>query len=148
MVHRAIHSVLLDLFRPESRERVIAAQKSGVPPIRYAAVSALAEGADRLIAQLAHAIERAVLICPGQEITHDLFPFQAPAVAMQRLSDGEPVRYRDAENEFALGYFSHLLRLTNGNHSKAALLAGVDRKTMLKRLDKLGLRSMNQRDNH
>jgi Nif-specific regulatory protein len=89
------------------------------------------------VRELEHALESAVVLCPGQLITPDLFPFRQRSLASVG-SDGAdddafltPVRpLREVEE----AYVRHVLELCGGNRSEAARRLGIGRNTLLRKI--------------
>ncbi|MBI2148992.1 MAG: sigma-54-dependent Fis family transcriptional regulator [Acidobacteria bacterium] len=84
------------------------------------------------IRELRNALERAMLMTPGQEIQPEMLPAawsasRQPAAKMPSLEDIE----RD--------YISEVLRQTRGKKVKAAKILGISRKTLLEKRKKYGL---------
>lgn len=90
------------------------------------------------VRELQHAIERAVVISVGEQITPaDLGiisnTFQEAAPAAQLLP------YRDAREGFERTYFTNLLQAAGGNVSEAARLSGIARQNFHAHIKQLGI---------
>jgi DNA-binding NtrC family response regulator len=84
------------------------------------------------IRELRNAIERAILIAPGQEISPETLPaaWSAPSRSSSKLPSLE-----DLEKN----YIAEVLRQTRGKKVKAAKILGISRKTLLEKRKKYGL---------
>lgn len=84
------------------------------------------------IRELRNAIERAILIAPGQEITPEILPstWSMPSRSTSKLPSLE-----DLEKN----YIAEVLRQTRGKKVKAAKILGISRKTLLEKRKKYGL---------
>jgi DNA-binding NtrC family response regulator len=84
------------------------------------------------IRELRNALERAILMAPGQEITPERLPatWYTSRPAATKLPSLEDVE-RD--------YISEVLRQTRGKKVKAAKILGISRKTLLEKRKKYGL---------
>lgn len=101
------------------------------------------------VRELRNAIEHAVVLAdPGQEILpQDLIFLDHGSRGEQSVQDlASEVRkldYHDARehvvSNFEVDYLSHVLRTSGGNISDAARMAGVDRTTLYRLMDKHGL---------
>jgi DNA-binding NtrC family response regulator len=84
------------------------------------------------IRELRNALERAILIAPGQEITPELLP---SSWHTSRPGQSKLPSLEDVERE----YISEVLRQTRGKKVKAAKILGISRKTLLEKRKKYGL---------
>jgi DNA-binding NtrC family response regulator len=84
------------------------------------------------IRELRNALERALLMSPGQEITPDALP---PAWLMSRPNQAKMPSLEEIERN----YISEVLRQTRGKKVKAAKILGISRKTLLEKRKKYGL---------
>src|SRR5262245_14063113 len=84
------------------------------------------------IRELRNALERALLMSPGQEITPDGLP---PAWLISRPSQAKMPSLEEIERN----YISEVLRQTRGKKVKAAKILGISRKTLLEKRKKYGL---------
>ena len=97
-------------------------------------------------------VDEAVLVDPGEAIETQHFPFahdgpgvalpsSVPAVPATQIYEDET--YHDARgriiSEFEVRYLTSLVNQTAGNMSKAARIAGVDRTTLYRLMEKHGL---------
>jgi transcriptional regulator with PAS, ATPase and Fis domain len=86
------------------------------------------------IRELAHAIERAVILCKSETLTPDDFILRTRSVPAQ-LSDEPSVRVEDYE-KIAI---SNAMTKHNGNLSKAADEIGIARSTLYRKISRLGI---------
>ena len=84
------------------------------------------------IRELRNALERAILIAPGQEITPESLP---STWSSARSSAAKMPSLEDVERN----YISEVLRQTHGKKVKAARILGISRKTLLEKRKKYGL---------
>jgi DNA-binding NtrC family response regulator len=84
------------------------------------------------IRELRNALERAILIAPGQEITPETLP------SSWYTSRPAPAKLPSLE-EIERNYISEVLRQTRGKKVKAAKILGISRKTLLEKRKKYGL---------
>jgi len=84
------------------------------------------------IRELRNALERAVLMAPGQEIMPEALPpaWYSPAHSVTKLPSLEEMEKK---------YISEVLRQTRGKKVKAAKILGISRKTLLEKRKKFGL---------
>jgi len=87
------------------------------------------------VRELVHCLESAVVLCPGERITPDLFPFrqgaavpQAPQAPDHFMTPVRPLR------EVERAYVRHVLELCEGNRSEAARQLGIGRNTLLRKI--------------
>ncbi|HYR88659.1 MAG TPA: sigma-54 dependent transcriptional regulator [Terriglobia bacterium] len=85
------------------------------------------------IRELRNALERAVLLVPGQDITPDSLP---PSWYTSRPSSEKMPSLEDVERD----YISEVLRQTRGKKVKASKILGISRKTLLEKRKKYGLK--------
>jgi DNA-binding NtrC family response regulator len=103
------------------------------------------------VRELQNAIEHAVVLLePGQDVGSTDIPFHgtrtgraAPAVPVAVNADILQESYHTARErvitEFERSYLAELVRAANGNMSKAARIAGVDRTTLYRLMERHGL---------
>jgi DNA-binding NtrC family response regulator len=84
------------------------------------------------IRELRNALERAILMSPGQEITPERLP---SAWYTSRPAASKLPSLEDVERN----YISEVLRQTRGKKVKAAKILGISRKTLLEKRKKYGL---------
>jgi DNA-binding NtrC family response regulator len=84
------------------------------------------------IRELRNALERAILMAPGQEITPERLP---SAWYTSRPAASKLPSLEDVERN----YISEVLRQTRGKKVKAAKILGISRKTLLEKRKKYGL---------
>jgi DNA-binding NtrC family response regulator len=84
------------------------------------------------IRELRNALERAILIAPGQEIRPETLP------SSWYTSRPAPAKLPSLE-EIERNYISEVLRQTRGKKVKAAKILGISRKTLLEKRKKYGL---------
>ena len=84
------------------------------------------------IRELRNALERALLMAPGPEITPEALPaaWYAPAHSVTKLPSLEEMEKK---------YIAEVLRQTRGKKVKAAKILGISRKTLLEKRKKFGL---------
>ncbi len=88
------------------------------------------------IRELENTVERAVILCPGEQITvRELPPQLQPAGTSGSQSDPLPVTLRDMEREMIRA----TLAQNQGNRSKTAKILGVARQTLLNKLKEYNL---------
>ena len=85
------------------------------------------------IRELRNALERAILMGPGQEITPEALP--ATWQASRPSAGTKPLSLEDVERT----YIIEVLRQTHGKKVKAAQILGISRKTLLEKRKKYGL---------
>jgi DNA-binding NtrC family response regulator len=95
------------------------------------------------VRELENAIERAVVLCPGDSITADLFPRNLvaarPPDAASSLEDRTPLKERVGTFEKTL--ILAALEKTDWNQKQAAELLGVNPTTLSEKLKRLNIRS-------
>lgn len=84
------------------------------------------------IRELRNALERALLMAPGQEITPEALPpaWYSPSHSASKLP---------SLDEMEKKYIAEVLRQTRGKKVKAAKILGISRKTLLEKRKKYGL---------
>jgi DNA-binding NtrC family response regulator len=93
------------------------------------------------VRELKNVIERAVILCPGDEIG----PEHLPAEIQQPRGDGEaaPLELGGAEvrplAEVERAYIAHALALLEGNRSRTAQALGISRSTLIEKVKKYDL---------
>ena len=93
------------------------------------------------VRELEHVIERASLVCDGDEITPQSLPRELRGAGNAGFASAAHVEkpYKDARRDFDHSYFVHLLDRAGNNVQKAADLAGVHRSTLYEKLAALGV---------
>ncbi|MEW6543270.1 MAG: sigma-54 dependent transcriptional regulator [Nitrospirota bacterium] len=86
------------------------------------------------VRELENTIEKAVIMTTQDQIVPDLIPDYAPA-----QGESGPKPLTEAKEEFEKNYLKEILRLTGGNISRAAQIAGRYRADFYKLLRKYGL---------
>ncbi len=98
--------------------------------------------------ELENAVERALALCEGDEITPEHLP-----VAGEARSEGEPsaegflrsaAQRRLSLREVEDLYIDEVMRLTGGNKVRAARILGIDRKTLYRRAERAARREQEQ----
>ena len=88
------------------------------------------------VRELSNVLERAVILAGGQPIATEHLPGQ-----LERPTPTESaLGLKDAVSEFERRHVARVLQLAGGNREEAARLLHVDRATLYRRLDKLGLK--------
>ncbi len=88
------------------------------------------------IRELRNAVERAVVLCSGRQLTEKEFPFLGEAVPISREEAlFAPNPLQTAVNRFKREYIARILQQTGGNQSRAARILEIQR-TYLNRLIK------------
>jgi DNA-binding NtrC family response regulator len=90
------------------------------------------------VRELKHAVERAVVINLGGQITQADFGMLSgsfPGVAP--TADAQPMPFRDARERFEREYFANLLQVAGGNVSEAARLSGISRQNFYTNANRL-----------
>jgi len=89
------------------------------------------------IRELENAIERAVVLAPGREITPDLFPPLGEAAAVHDIGVGTPLE--EAMTQFKRGFIERTLQHTNNNQTEAARLLALQRTYLNRLIHELGI---------
>jgi DNA-binding NtrC family response regulator len=84
------------------------------------------------VRQLQHVLERLVILAPGGRITEDAV---AQALRSSRTTDDTGETLAEAEAD----QIRKVLAATNGNKSRAARILGIERKTLYRKIDRMGL---------
>ncbi|MGC8758902.1 MAG: sigma-54-dependent transcriptional regulator [Bryobacteraceae bacterium] len=84
------------------------------------------------VRQLQHMIERLVILAPGGRITEDAVE-EAIRASSPREEAGETLAEAEAEQ------IRKVLAATGGNKSRAARILGIERKTLYRKLERMGL---------
>jgi DNA-binding NtrC family response regulator len=90
------------------------------------------------VRELANAIERAVVLASGAEITPDLLPLQMTEKPQEEIAAGMPLD--EAMLQFKKQFIAKTLELTNGNQSKAADILSIQRTYLSRLIKELGLK--------
>ena len=121
---------------------------------------ARAEWRDNNVRQLENAVERAMVLARGDELTPDLFedrlPAQAPVDGLRPSAAGDRIEaplldksYRDAKAEvvgrFSRAYIEARLAQTGGNIAEAARRSGQERPNFRKLMKRFGVKSPAER---
>lgn len=88
------------------------------------------------VRELRNVIESAVIQAERDRIDPESIVLDRDSKSLSGLEGMLRLPYRDAVVQFDRRYFGRLLERTNGNKSEAAELAGVDRTTLYKHLEK------------
>lgn len=96
------------------------------------------------VRQMKNALERMVVMAPGQVLTPDLLPLE---VLRGDDPDSSPVfssdtliPLREAEQEFRKQHLRRALAMTEGNQTQAAEMLGIQRSSLNRQMKELGLR--------
>jgi DNA-binding NtrC family response regulator len=93
------------------------------------------------VRELENAIERAVVLCPGDIITADLFPRNISAPPQSDGLDAEQsLSLKDRVGNFEKNLILAALERTDWNQKKAARLLAVNPTTLSEKLKRLGIR--------
>lgn len=84
------------------------------------------------VRQLQHMIERLVILAPGGRITEDAVE-EAVRTSSPKEEPGETLAEAEAEQ------IRKVLAATGGNKSRAARILGIERKTLYRKLERMGL---------
>jgi len=87
------------------------------------------------VRELSNLLERAVILAGGQPVSTLHLPDQ-----LANVGPSGSLSLREAVTEFERGHVRRALELSGGNREEAARLLDVDRATLYRRLDKLGLK--------
>jgi DNA-binding NtrC family response regulator len=90
------------------------------------------------VRELANAVERAVVLANGAEITPDLLPPQLAEKSKEEIAAGMPLD--EAMLQFKKQFIAKTLELTNGNQSKAADILSIQRTYLSRLIKELGLK--------
>ncbi|MCX7944608.1 MAG: sigma 54-interacting transcriptional regulator, partial [Deltaproteobacteria bacterium] len=92
------------------------------------------------VRELENAIERAVVMCQSDAISIYDLPLHITKTQRLKCMNGVVEKYADAKRRvieaFEKSYFTNLLKQTDGNISKAAKIANIDRSNLSKILKK------------
>jgi DNA-binding NtrC family response regulator len=89
------------------------------------------------IRELENAIERAVVLTPGREITPDLFPPFGEVMPVHDIEVGTPLE--DAMIRFKRDFIERTLQQTNNNQTEAARLLSLQRTYLNRLIHELGI---------
>ncbi len=88
------------------------------------------------VRELENTIERAVILSKGEIIDREIF---IEKTFKETISEDFITNYEEAKNKFEKDYFLRLLKITGGNVSKAAEIAGITRQNLYLKFQKLGI---------
>ena len=91
------------------------------------------------VRELNNVIQRAVILAPGDTITPDLILVSHVGGSTGARPDLSGLVFKEAQRRFETEYFSALLARTEGNKTRAAEEADIDRTVLYEHLRKLGL---------
>ena len=86
------------------------------------------------IRELRNVIERAVILCEGEQLTPDLLPFNFQHAGAQGVSAGI-FNLQDVEKL----HIQNVLHYTKGNKTKTAELLGIGLTTLYRKIQEYGL---------
>lgn len=90
------------------------------------------------VRELAHAVERAVVLARGSEVDLEHLPEDIAGAAAPAMESAlEPLAV--ATKEFEKSHISRALALAGGDHEEAAQLLGLSLRTLRQKLERLGL---------
>jgi transcriptional regulator with PAS, ATPase and Fis domain len=90
------------------------------------------------VRELENTIERALVLCQGEEITPADLPAHVPGSKPQVFGLQDALRRRRSLDDIEREYILLTLEWTDGNKKEAADLLGLDRKTLYRKLDEYG----------
>ena len=93
------------------------------------------------VRELSNVIERAAIYAAGEWITPELLLLEVPGKGVSDLETLLDRKFREAETDFERLYFRRLLETHDGNKSKAAIAAGLERSVLHAHLRKVGIDS-------
>lgn len=91
------------------------------------------------VRELNNVIQRAVILAPGDTITPDLILVSHVGGSTGARPDLSGLVFKEAQRGFETEYFSALLARTEGNKTRVAEEADIDRTVLYEHLRKLGL---------
>jgi transcriptional regulator with PAS, ATPase and Fis domain len=91
------------------------------------------------IRELDNVIQRAIIVAQGPLITTEDLLLDGPSSGRDQVPDLSQVPFSEARIVFERKYFTSLLARTEGNITKAAKLAQIDRTALYAHLKKIGL---------
>ena len=116
--------------------------KIEIAPETHAIMSAYAWPGN--VRQLKNAMERMVVMAPGDLLTPKLLPPEVlrgdDPSASPVFNDDGLVPLREAEQTFRKQHFRRALAITEGNQTKAAELLGIQRSSLNRQMKELGMR--------
>ncbi|MBI4404825.1 MAG: sigma-54-dependent Fis family transcriptional regulator [Deltaproteobacteria bacterium] len=89
------------------------------------------------VRELEHMVERAALICTGEEIKPEDLPSEILQSATADTANVSATDYRTERDKFEFNYFTKLLSQVSGDVQKAAKMAGIHRSTLYEKCAKL-----------
>ncbi|MDX2475248.1 MAG: sigma-54 dependent transcriptional regulator [Candidatus Krumholzibacteria bacterium] len=96
------------------------------------------------VRQMKNAMERMVVMAPGEVLTPDLLPPEVlrgeDPTAPPVFDSGELLPLREAELAFRKQHYRRALAMSCGNQTKAAELLGIQRSSLNRQMKELGLR--------
>jgi len=91
------------------------------------------------VRELQNCMERAVTLARFEELTPDDLPEKIRLHASTRLSEGDDPEQLPTLDEMERRYIRRVLSATEGNKTRAARVLGVDRRTLYRRIHRLGI---------
>ena len=87
------------------------------------------------VRELEYTIERAVLLGKGERISEADLPMELLAASTKEISLGTALSKRYTLRELEMEYIKRVLETTGGNKTEAAIILGVDRTTLYRKLE-------------
>ncbi len=87
------------------------------------------------VRELEYTIERAVLLGKGEQVSEADLPMELLAASSKEVSLGTALSKRYTLRQLEMEYIKKVLETTKGNKTEAALILGVDRTTLYRKLE-------------
>jgi DNA-binding NtrC family response regulator len=91
------------------------------------------------VRELAHAVERAVVLARGSEIDLEHLPEAIVGGSPESTSDARIEPLNLASKSFEKKHITQALNLAGGEHQKAAELLGISVKSLRQKMERLGI---------